>query len=285
MRMSVASKADGRQVVRSGGTTTVNRGASSPDAEPNGSPWEPLRFRVFRMLWIAALVSNIGSWMQLVAAAWLMTSLTASAAMVALLQTASAGPSFVFALPAGALADVLDRRRLVIVSQAWQLLVAGALGVLTLADVTDPAVLLCATFALAIGATLGLPAFSALTPELVPHSQLPNAVSLNSTSFTASQAVGPALGGLLVAAVGPGAVFLINAASFLAVVLVATAWRRPRTARDLPAEHVASAMRTGARFVANASEFRAVLVRAAGYVLCFSALPALLAVLTPRASA
>ena len=273
--MSVVGKLEDHEALHDGG---IVRGAR--DAEPTGSPWEPLRFRVFRMLWIAALVSSIGSWMQLVASAWLMTSLTASAAMVALLQTASAGPSFLFSLPAGALADVLDRRRLVIVSQAWQLLVAGALGVLTLADVTDPAVLLCATFALAIGATLGLPAFSALTPELVPRSQLSNAVSLNSTSFTASQAVGPALGGLLVAALGAGAVFLINAASFLVVVLVASAWRRPRPARDLPAEHVVSAMRTGARFVANAPEFRAVLVRAAGYVLCFSALPALLAVLT-----
>jgi hypothetical protein len=115
--MSAVGKLERREALRDGGTTTVS---GARDAGPTGSPWEPLRFRVFRMLWLAALVSNIGSWMQLVAAAWLMTSLTASAAMVALLQTASAGPSFVFALPAGALADVLDRRRLVIVSQAWQ---------------------------------------------------------------------------------------------------------------------------------------------------------------------
>jgi MFS family permease len=245
----------------------------------SASPWAPLGIRVFRMLWLASLVSNIGSWMHLVASAWLMTSLTASAALVALLQTANAGPSFVFALPAGALADVLDRRRLVVVTQAWQLVVAGALGVITLAHMTTPAVLLAMTFALAVGAALGSPAFSALTPELVPHDQLPSAVSLNSSSFTASQAVGPALGGLLVAAFGSGAVFLVNAGSFLAVVLVAAGWRRSRPARDLPAEHIAAAIRTGVRYVVNAPEFRSVLVRAAGYVICFSALPALLAVI------
>jgi MFS family permease len=245
----------------------------------SASPWAPLGIRVFRMLWLASLVSNIGSWMHLVASAWLMTSLTASAALVALLQTANAGPSFLFALPAGALADVLDRRRLVVVTQAWQLVVAGALGVITLAHLTTPAVLLAMTFALAVGAALGSPAFSALTPELVPHDQLPSAVSLNSSSFTASQAVGPALGGLLVAAFGSGAVFLVNAGSFLAVVLVAAGWRRSRPPRDLPAEHLAAAIRTGVRYVVNAPEFRSVLVRAAGYVVCFSALPALLAVI------
>jgi MFS family permease len=155
--MSVAGDVDRREVVRDRGTTTVSAGTSAAGAAPSGSPWEPLRFRVFRMLWIAALVSSIGSWMQLVASAWLMTSLTASAAMVALLQTASAGPSFLFSLPAGALADVLDRRCLVIDSQAWQLLVAGALGVFTVADVTDPAVLLSATFALALTRRSGCP--------------------------------------------------------------------------------------------------------------------------------
>ena len=150
----------------------------------------PLRIGVFRALWTASLVSNIGSWMHLVAASWLMTSLTASAAVVALLQTANSGPSFLLALPAGALADVLDRRRLVLVTQAWQLMVAAGLGALTAAHLTTPAILLAATVALATGAALGMPAFSALTPDLVPREQLGAAVSLNSMALTASKPSG-----------------------------------------------------------------------------------------------
>lgn len=244
------------------------------------SPWAPLRVRVFRALWLASLASNVGSWMHLVAASWLMTSLSTSAALVALLQTANSGPSFLLALPAGALADVLDRRRLVLATQAWQLAVAAALGILTLAHITTPTVLLAMTFALAAGSALGLPAFSALTPELVPKDQLPAAISLNSVVLSGSQAIGPAIGGLLVASLGSGAVFVVNAVSFLAVVAAVAVWRRPARATGLPPEHVTSAIRTGVRFVANAPAFRVVLIRSAAYVLAFSALPALLAVFT-----
>src|SRR5256885_1118759 len=147
---------------------------------PPSSTWAPLRGRIFRALWLASLASNIGSWMHLVAASWMMTSLTTSAALVALLQTANSAPNFLLALPSGALADVLDRRRLVLFSQLWQLLIAATLGILTITDVTNPAVLLVMTFALATGSALGVPAFSALTPELVPRTQLPAAISLNS---------------------------------------------------------------------------------------------------------
>jgi len=258
-------------------------GASNSDQRATagaGSPWAPFRIRVFRMLWLASLASNVGSWMHLVAASWLMTSLSTSAALVALLQTANSGPSVALALPAGALADVLDRRRLVLATQAWQLVVAAALGVLTLAHVTTPAVLLAMTFALAAGSALGLPAFSALTPELVPREQLAAAISLNSVILTGSQAIGPAIGGLIVASLGAGAVFVVNAVSFLAVVAAVAAWRRPAQATRLPPEHVASAIRTGLRFVANAPAFRVVLIRSGAYVLSFSALPALLAVFT-----
>jgi MFS family permease len=247
---------------------------------PPGSPWAPLRIRVFRALWLASLASNVGSWMHLVAASWLMTSLSTSAALVALLQTANSGPSFLLALPAGALADVLDRRRLVLATQAWQLAVAAALGILTLAHVTTPAVLLAMTFALAAGSALGVPAFSALTPELVPREQLAAAISLNSVVLTGAQAIGPAIGGLLVASLGSGAVFVVNAVSFLAVAAAVASLRRPAQATRLPPEHISSAIRTGLRFVANAPAFRVVLIRSAAYVLSFSALPALLAVFT-----
>jgi MFS family permease len=249
-------------------------------AEPTVSPWAPLRNRVFLALWLASLASNIGSWMHLVAAVWLMSSLTASAALVALLQTANAGPNFLLALPAGALADVLDRRRLVLASQTWQLLAAGSLGLLTLGDVTTPAVLLVMTAALAAGSAMGLSAFGAITAEVVPREQLAAAISLNAVVLTGSQAVGPALGGFLVASLGPGAVFALNAISFLAVVATVGAWRRPRRGGDLPPEHVAAAVRTGLRFVGNAPAFRVVLLRSAACVVSFSALPALLAIFT-----
>jgi predicted MFS family arabinose efflux permease len=218
--------------------------------------------------------------MHLVAASWLMTSLTASAALVALLQTANAIPSVALALPAGAMAEVFDRRRMIIATQAYQLVVAGLLGVLTLAHAITPALLLALTVALGAGATLGLPAYSAITPELVPREELPAAISLNSITVTASQAVGPALGGLLVASLGAGAVFVINAASFLAVVVVIAGWRCVAPPQTLPPEHVVSAIGTGLRYTANAPELKTVLIRSAAYVIAFSSVAALLAVIT-----
>lgn len=243
------------------------------------SIWSPLHARLYRAIWLAGLASNVGSWMHLVAAQWQMTSLTASAALVGLISTASALPAFALALPAGALADVVDRRRLILFAQTWQFVVAALLGILTVADVTTPAVLLAATFVLGIGASLGLPAFSAVTVELVDRDTLPSAIALNSVSTTLSQAVGPAMGGLLVASLGSGGVFLLNAVSFVGIILVLLAWRRVPPTTSLPPEHVLSAMRTGMRYLRNAPELRGVLLRLAVYVMGYSAVPALLAVL------
>jgi predicted MFS family arabinose efflux permease len=260
--------------------TKESEGAAPAAPVQSGSAWAPLRIAVFRAVWAASLVSNLGSWMHLVSAAWLMTSLTASAAVVALLQSANALPSFLLALPGGAMADVFDRRRLIIVTQGWQLLVAAVLGFLTITHLVTPLALLGLTVLLGAGATLGLPALTAIVPELVPRAELPAAISLNSMTITASQAVGPALGGLLVAAAGPGAVFLLNAASFAAVVVAIAAWRpAPRTSA-LPPEHVLSAARTGLRYAVNAPEFVTVLARASAFIVAFSAIPALLAVVT-----
>jgi len=136
-------------------------GSSGSAGRPGsaGSVWSPLRAKVFRAIWIAGLASNVGSWMHLVAAQWEMTSLSKSAALVGLLSTASSLPAFALALPAGALADVVDRRRLILFAQAWQFVVAALLGVLTVAEVTTPAILLGATLLLGFGASLGVPAF------------------------------------------------------------------------------------------------------------------------------
>jgi len=168
------------------------------------------------------------------------------------------------ARPAGrALADVLDRRRVVLATQVWQLLLAGALGTLTLAHVTTPALLLVMTAALAVGSALGLPAFGSLTPELVPRAELAPAISLNSMVLTASQGDRPGdrrPAGRVARRRGG---FVLNAVSFLAVVAVVAAWRRPRLAPGLPPEHVSSAIRTGLRYVANRARVPVVLIRAA----------------------
>ena len=248
------------------------------DGAAGASPWIPLRRPIFRAIWIASLASNLGTWMHIVAASWLMTSLTASAALVALVQTASALPAFALALPAGALADVLDRRRMIMFTQAWQLVVAASLGAITLAGGATPGLLLAITLALGVGAALGVPVFSAITAEIVPRPELPAAISLNSAAFTLAQALGPAIGGLLVAAAGAGAVFLLNAVSFLAVVTVVAAWRRAPRVSTVPPEHVVGAIRVGVQYVRHARPLRRVLLRLGTHVFFFSAFPALLVV-------
>lgn len=157
---------------------------------------------------------------------------------------------------------------------------AGALAVLALSGVATPGLLLLLTLLLSVGGTLGTPVLQAVIPELVDREQLPAAVALNSTSFTLSQAAGPALGGVLVGLAGPGVAFAYNAVSFLAVIVIAAAWRRTRPLASLPAEHVLGAMRSGARYVIHSPALTTVLVRIGCYVLCFSVVPALLAVIS-----
>ena len=182
---------------------------SAPPAVP--SPWSPLRQPLFRALWIASVVSNVGTWMQNVGAAWLMTSLAPSPAMVALVQAATALPLFLLALPAGALADVVDRRRLLLATQVGMAVAAAALGALTLAEAIGPWALLAFTFVLGVGAALSMPAWQAIMPDLVPRSQLAAVVALNGISLNVALALGAALGGAVITAVGPAAAFLVSA--------------------------------------------------------------------------
>src|SRR5215210_8936639 len=163
------------------------------------SAWSPLGHKLFRALWLAAVASNVGTWMHNVGAEWLMTTLAPTPLVVALMQTAETAPTFLLALPAGALADIVDRRRLLLFSQGWMLCAAVALAVSTLAGLTNPTVLLLLTFALGLGAAMNAPAWQAIVPELVPRGELAAAVSLNSVAFNIARALGPALGGLVVA--------------------------------------------------------------------------------------
>src|SRR5437870_4262228 len=178
------------------------------------SPWAPLREPLFRSLWSAAVISYTGTWMQNVGAGWLMTQLTTSPLKVSLVQAASTLPVFLVILPAGALADMVDRRRFLLITQGWMVLAAGALGALTLWHAVTPWLLLGFTFLLGLGAVMNDPAWQAITPEIVSPDNHAPAVALSSVAFNVARAVGPALGGLVIATAGSGAAFLLNAASF-----------------------------------------------------------------------
>src|SRR5258708_37224798 len=202
--------------------------SSSATVQPGSasSPWSPLQNALFRSLWIATIVSNIGTWMQDVGSGWLMTSLSSSPSMVALVEAADSFPVMLLALPAGALADIVDRRRLLIAIQFYLLVVAGALGLLTWLEMTTAWVLIGFTFALGVGAAMMMPAWAAIVPDLVSTEEMPAAVALNSIAINVSRAAGPAIAGVLVAAVGPWLVFVINALSYIGILAVLVRWRR-----------------------------------------------------------
>ncbi|AGH51066.1 hypothetical protein G432_16740 [Sphingomonas sp. MM-1] len=242
----------------------------------------PLGYPMFRALWIATVVSNVGTWMHDVGAGWLMTSLSAEPLMVALVQAATTLPMFLFALPGGALADIVDRRRLLIGAQLWMLIAAGLLAVITFAGLTTPALLLAFTFALATGAALSAPAFQAIVPELVPRPALADAVALNSLGVNIARAIGPALGGVIIAMAGPPAVFALNAVSVLGVLGVLFAWKREAQAATLPAERFFGALRAGGRYARQSPELQTVLVRCLGFFPFASALWAFLPIIARR---
>src|ERR1700741_3700119 len=243
------------------------------------SAWAPLSHRLFRALWIASLVSNTGTWMQNVGAAWAMTSLSPSPLMVALVQSATCLPVLLVGLPAGAVADIVDRRRLLLVTQTWMLATTALLAVLAFADVMTATMLLALPFALGIGVALNTPTWQAITAELVPPSELMRAVALNALPVNIGRAIGPALGGVLVAAAGPALVFALNAVSFVAVLVVVYRWRRAAPRALLPAERVIGATRAGIRYARHAPPLIAVLVRLGLFIVCASAFWALLPVI------
>src|SRR5881227_189782 len=193
----------------------------------SGSAWDPLREPLFRSLWFAAVISYTGTWMQNVGAGWLMTQLTMDPFKVGLVQAATTLPVFLVILPAGALADMVDRRRLLLVTQAWMVVAAGLLGIFTLFHYVTPWTLLAFTFVLGLGAVMNDPAWQAITPEVVCTENHAPAVALNSVGFNVARAIGPALGGLVIAATSSGVAFLMNAASFFGVIIFLYRWKRP----------------------------------------------------------
>lgn len=239
----------------------------------------PLRHPVFRMLWIANLASNIGLWVQNTGAGWLMTTLSPSPIMVSLVQAASMLPVFLLAVPAGALADIMDRRAYLLLTQAWLAVSALLLCLLDLSGMLGPWGLLAFTFALGAGLAMSFPGWAATTPELVPREDFVGAIALNGIGFNIARAVGPAIGGLIIAATGTAAAFAFNALCILALAVALLMWKREPTPRTGPREHFLSAIRAGMRFVAATPSMRAAIIRASVFFLFGAAVWGLLPLL------
>jgi MFS family permease len=238
----------------------------------------PFRDRAFALLWVATVVSNIGTWMQGASASWLMTGLNPDAFVVSLVQVASSLPMFLFALPAGALADIIDRRRLLIGIQVAVTVMVAAFGFLVWRSWVTADILLGFTFLSAAAAALIMPAWQAIVPQLVPRQHLKSAVALNSIGLNVSRAIGPALAGVIIAAWGMAAPFWINALSIVGVIAALIWWHPPAegAGRRLPPEQFHRAIGAGLRHARYNPRLRAALVRAAGFFLFASAYWALL---------
>jgi MFS family permease len=255
------------------------RGNNGSSSSSSSSGLSPLKYNAFRAIWLAAIVSNIGSMMQAVGESWLMTSLVASSLIVALTWASDSLSIVALALPAGALADIVDRRRLLIISQSWMFVIALALGVMTILGFISPAILLVLIFLLGMGEAISTPAFSPFLLGTVPRTEIRSAITLNGVAFNIGRGIGPALGGVLVAIIGPAAVFILNALSFAGIVIVLlhiNTERTEETLLQLPAERMFGAMRVGLRYVRNSRSIHWIFVRVIVFAISASALPALL---------
>jgi len=252
---------------------------SSPglaSTEPSTSALTPLRIKVFRNLWLANLVSNLGTWMQDVSAGWLMTTLAPDPFMVSLVQVSWVLPAFLLTLPAGALADIVDRRAYMLAAILWMTAMAGILGALTVTGQITPWLLIAFTFALGIGMALMWPAFSALVPDLVPRHELVAAVTINSIAMNLTRAIGPAIAGVLIALSGPGPVFILNAVSFAGIFIVIFRYRSMQPRSTLPSERFVGALRSGFGFARQSPALQTVIVRGLAFFTSMSGMFAFL---------
>lgn len=255
---------------------------SATSAPGRVSTWAPLASPVYRALWIAQLVSNLGTWMQTVGAQWMLVSDPGAEVLVPLVQTATTLPVMLLALPSGVLADLVDRRRLLLATQSAMAAGVATLAALTGVGLTTPTVLLMLLFLIGCGQALTSPAWQAIQPELVPREQIPAAAALTSMSMNGARAIGPAVAGALVALSGPTLVFALNAVSFAGIVVVLLLWRRPAEEQVLPAERPLAALNAGGRFIRSSPIVRRILLRAVLFILPGSALWGLLPVLAHR---
>lgn len=257
-------------------------GTTQSQGPTQDSAWAPLRIKAFRVLWLAQLGSAMGTWMQTVGAQWLLVGEPGAEALVAMVQVAAMLPMLVLALPSGALADILDRRRMLVGVQLFQVCVAVALTALTAVGRMTPALLLTFTFLLGCGVALSQPAYQALIQDLVPRAQIRSAAALGGVAINGARAVGPALAGLIIGQVGPAAVFGLNAVSYVVFVVVLLTLRRPAPALEVAPERFASAIRAGQRYVRHSPAVRRMLLRVGLFVLPGAALWALLPLVASR---
>ena len=253
------------------------RGQPSSAGEASISPWSPFRHTAFTVLWAATVVANIGTWMYNAGSAWLMTTLNADPFIVSLVQVMTSLPMFLFALPAGALADIVDKRRFLIAVEGVTTVLSAIIAAFVWLDLVTPAILLLFTFLLGVGAALTAPPWQSVVPQLVPKRDLAPAVAANSVGINISRAVGPAFAGIIIAAFGIAAPFWLNAVSNLGIIGALLWWRSPQNATtQLPAERFFSAIRTGFRYARHNRHLRATLARAVAFFLFASAYWALL---------
>ena len=245
----------------------------------HSSALEPLKSPTYRAFWTAAVVTNTGLFMQDVGASWLMTSLSTDPFMIALMQTAQTLPAFILALPCGALADVLDRRKLLLLGQLWMMTAAISLAALTLTGHITPWLLLGLTFMLFVGVAAGAPAWSAITPDIVPRKHLEAAIGLGSAGYNVARGLGAALGGVIVGAFGPGWVFLANASCYSAMINALCRWNAKSNARQKSTENITGAIRAGVRYTRHSQALRAILMRTIVFATAASALWSLLPLL------
>jgi MFS family permease len=246
-----------------------------PEAERSAA-LAPFRIGIFRAVWSANLVSNFGGLVQGVGAAWMMTSIATSSYQVALVQASTTLPIMLFALVAGAIADGFDRRKVMLVAQVFMLVVSVLLTVFTYLDLITPWTLLAFTFLIDSGTALNSPSWQASVGDMVPRAKVPAAVALNSMGFNITRSVGPAIGGIIVAAFGPAAAFAANAASYLGLITVMARWKREEPASPLPRESLGAAMGAGLRYVAMSPNIGKVLARGAAFGATSGAVLALL---------
>ncbi|MEN5424968.1 MFS transporter [Stenotrophomonas pennii] len=240
--------------------------------------WAPLQISMFRALWLAIMGSNIGTWVNDVAAAWVMAERTGSPLMVALVQSATTVPIVLLALVAGTLADIVDRRRYLLATQGWMLAVAATMAVLTHLDMLSPTLLVVLTFCMGCGAAMAMPAQAAIVSELVPPPMLASAVALNSIGINIARSLGPAIGGVIVAQLGATWAFGFNAISFAAMLVVLLRWKRDPKVSSLPPEGFGAGLKSGLRYASRAGHLQAVLIKSAGFFFFASAMTALLPV-------
>lgn len=240
------------------------------------SPLAPFKHDIFRTIWIASLASNFGGLIQTVGAAWLMTSISSSANMVALVQASTSLPIMMFSLVSGALADNFDRRRIMLVAQCFMLTVSVLLTVCAYLGIITPWLLLLFTFLIGCGTALNNPSWQASVGDMVPRDDLPAAVALNSMGFNITRSVGPAIGGVIVATAGAAAAFAANSLSYFAILFALVRWRREVTMSPLPRETLGRAITAGLRYVVMSPNIGKVLVRGFLFGLSASAILALL---------